>query len=532
MPDDILPAGTTTDGVSPNEGLNSSPTGVSFFIWIECGETIQFKLTGEPSGFSDPTSKEEWYFTVSPGAVVGTLAGPGQQIFTQTLYNETNQPDRWQKINVSSNFATFTWVVEITHGYLPNGPDVAVYNGTPIEGTKKVGNCCPEAYFPASAPSSASAMGGSPNLYGANFPGITGGLQPALCNIDAAPINDLEQYGPRPAVEKNSQVRFTARDNDGNWWSVSDAYFTGNARQISQLRLLSYPAAGNGGLFCRPKSILFTQSANLIDQWQVQALEWSPFENCLYMAVRHTLLGPTPADVLEIHKITFNGESTLIWSDPIGGVPASGISNQGIQIVGMIVNGDGSLWWFRWDGAYDAGSVSTLWRKPYGSGIGSAVQVNVTGATVYKPQNYVMGPMPLWPTQWGDVLVGCAVDQLPTYAVRYLVTPDGVATIAWEECDLLISNYSGGPQNRWLKCMRNKDFSKVWAFNPTFNPPRVVLLNWAECAGDKTKKVLPGVRVFQRDDGPRVKGTRNSPTGVDSSVRVLGGNTYQGRRVT
>lgn len=47
----------------------------------------------------------------------------------------------------------------------------------------------------------------------------------------------------------------------------------------------------------------------------------------------------------------------------------------------------------------------------------------------------------------------------------------------------------------------------------------------------RKKKVLPGVRIFQRDDGPRVSTTRNPPTGVDSSVRVLGQNTYQGRRV-
>lgn len=531
MPDDILPRGTVTSGVSPNEGMNSNPDGVSFFIWIECGETIQFTLTGTPSNFSDPAFQQDWYFTVSPGGAVGTIRGPGTQVFTQTLYNGTNQPDRWQKINVSANFATFTWTVGITHAYPPTGPEVAIYNGTPVDGIKPTDKCCPQSFIVANAPSSASALGGSPNIYSANFAGTSGGLQPALCNVEAELVNNLEQYGPRPAVEVNSQVRFTVRDSDGNWWSISPASFTGNERQIVQLRLLSYPAAGNGGVFCRPRSIFFSQSTSLTDAWQVQALEWSPFENCLYMAVRHTILGPNPTDVLEIHRVTFDGGSNLIWSDPIGGVPATQVANQGVKIVSMIVNGDGSLWWFRWDGDFTAQSVSTLWRKPYGSGIGSAVQVNVTGATVYKPLNYVVGPMPLWPTQWGEVLIGCVVEGLPAYAARYAVTPAGVATLAFgvDGCSNLLSRFDSQFGDRWLTSMRTKDFGKVWVFNPTYNPPRARLLDWVACA---KRKVLPGVRVFQRDDGPRVKGTRNSPTGVDSSVRVLGGNTYQGRKVT
>jgi len=63
--------------------------------------------------------------------------------------------------------------------------------------------------------------------------------------------------------------------------------------------------------------------------------------------------------------------------------------------------------------------------------------------------------------------------------------------------------------------------------------------NWIEVAVKKAvtgcppvKRILPGVRVFQRDDAaPRVHGLKNSTTAVDSSVRVLGHNTYQGRKV-
>lgn len=256
----------------------------------------------------------------------------------------------------------------------------------------------------------------------------------------------------------------------------------GNETGVYTFELVSVPATGWSGMtasieLVHDEGFVYSQSGvsarTTRNDFVVEGLDWSPFEDCLYATITHRDSGHTivstqnypnngydhAAANLELWRIEFDGTHSVVWdlSTPNGSNSCSPVA----------VAADGSVWFMTSSSPDSVGGTYTtqVWRLAEG-----VVSEVVLEGGPYAHQFSALGTTP-----WGDVLIPHQVGTYPSVSQELImVSPDG-STIPYE-CDDLNGN------NQIVGMMRQEDYKKLYVFT-TYGggAQRLMEIDWKRC---------------------------------------------------